>query len=86
MIMKLPSKIYDWLKWAALLLLPSLAVFYGVIGKVWGLPYVEQIVTTLNALGVLVGTLIGVSTLNYNKENTIIVEPKTKADNTFESK
>ena len=65
--MKIPNKVYDALKWVALICLPALAVFYGVIGKVWGLPYIEQIVTTLNALGLLIGTLIGVSTLEYNK-------------------
>ncbi len=82
-MIKLNDSVYTWLKWVAMLLLPSLAVFYGVIGKVWQLPYVEEIVTTLNALGVLIGTLIGVSTYQFNKENTITVEPKTKAENTF---
>lgn len=65
--MKIPNRVYDVLKWVSILCLPGLAVFWGVIGKAWGFPYVEQVVTTLNALGVLIGTLIGVSTLEYNK-------------------
>jgi len=68
--MILKDKWYDSLKWTGLIALPALAVFYNVLGEAWGLPYVDEIVTTLNALGVLIGTLIGVSNANYyeNKE------------------
>ncbi len=58
---------YDILKWVGLIALPALAVFYNVLGEAWGLPYVDEIVTTLNAVGVLIGTLIGVSNANYYK-------------------
>lgn len=68
--MILKDKWYDTLKWTGLIALPALAVFYNVLGETWGLPYVDEIVTTLNAVGVLIGTLIGVSNANYyeNKE------------------
>jgi len=59
----LPDKAYQVLKWLALIALPALAVFVHVVGPAWGLPYVDQTVTTLNALAVLVGALIGVSEL-----------------------
>lgn len=59
----LPAKAYQVLKWLALIALPALAVFVHVVGPAWGLPCVDQIVTTLNALAVLVGALIGVSEL-----------------------
>ena len=32
--MKLPNKVYDVLKWVALICLPALATFWGVISKV----------------------------------------------------
>ena len=67
--MKLPDKLYDVLKWIALICLPAIAVFYGVLADTWHLPYVQEIVITINAVGALIGALIGVSTLNYNKEN-----------------
>jgi hypothetical protein len=35
----------------------------GTVGPAWGLPYVDAIVTTLNALGVLAGAVIGASAL-----------------------
>ncbi|MBP3883859.1 MAG: hypothetical protein J6D54_02825 [Olsenella sp.] len=59
----LPDGAYDILKWLGLIACPALAVFYGVISKTWGLPYGEQVVTTINAVGVLIGALIGASHL-----------------------
>ncbi len=66
--MKLPDKIYNILKWVALICLPAIATFWGVIGKVWDLPYTAEIVTTITAVATLVGALIGLSTLQYNKQ------------------
>lgn len=59
----LPDKVYQALKWVALIALPAVAVFVQAVGPAWGLPHIDQIVTTLNALSVLVGVLIGVSEL-----------------------
>lgn len=67
--MKLPNKMYDILKWVAILALPAIGLFYGQIGPIWNLPYVSEIVDTLNAAGLLIGTLIGLSTLAHNKSN-----------------
>jgi len=66
--MKLPDSVYTFLKWLALIALPALATFYGVIGKVWDIPHTTEIVTTLTAIGTLIGALIGVSQYNINKE------------------
>ena len=57
----LPNKAYAWAKWIGLIALPALATFVGVVGTVWGWPHTDAIVTTINAVGVLVGALIGVS-------------------------
>ena len=66
--MKLPNKVYDILKWVALICLPAVAVFYFTIAKIWGLPYEAEIPATINAIAVLIGALIGISNKNYNKE------------------
>lgn len=66
--MKLPNKVYDILKWVALICLPAMAVFYFTIAKIWGLPYEAEIPATINAIAVLIGALIGISNKNYNKE------------------
>lgn len=59
----LPDGWYNWMKWIGLVLLPALATFYGMFAQTWGLPYGEQIVTTINAIGTFIGTIIGVSHL-----------------------
>ena len=57
----IPDKLYGVLKWVGLIACPAIAVFVGVVGPVWGWPNVEAWVTTINAAGVLVGALLGIS-------------------------
>lgn len=57
----LNNRAYEILKWAGLIAFPAIATFVGVIGAVWGWHDTDAIVTTLNAIGVLIGGLIGVS-------------------------
>lgn len=59
----IPGRLYDVLKWVGLVILPALAVFVGTVGPAWGMPHVDEIVTTLNALAVLDGMLIGASAI-----------------------
>ena len=59
----LPNGLYDVLKWLGLIACPALAVFYGVVAPLWGWPCPEQVVTTINAIGVLIGALIGASAI-----------------------
>ena len=57
----LPDKIYHALKRIALVVLPALAVFVNTVGPTLGLPHVDAIVTTINALGLFIAACIGVS-------------------------
>ena len=66
--MILPDKIYNILKWIALVAIPAIGVFYFTISKIWGLPYGAEITATLDALALLIGTLIGVSHLSIKRE------------------
>ena len=59
----IPSRVYDILKWLGLIVLPALALFVNTVGPAWGWTHVDAIVTTLNALGILAGALIGVSAI-----------------------
>ena len=58
-----PEQIYQVLKWAGLIALPAIAVFVSTVGQAWGLDAgtLNAVVATLNALGVLVGALLGIS-------------------------
>lgn len=66
--MKMDDKIYDVLKWVALVVLPGIATLYTAIAGVWGLPYAEEIPATITAVDLFVGALLGVSSAQYNKE------------------
>lgn len=66
----LNDKAYEVLKWAGLIAFPTVATFIGVIGAVWGWHDTDAIVTTLNAIGVLIGSLIGISHATAKTEDT----------------
>lgn len=66
----LPDTAYKWMKWLGLIALPAIATFIGVIGAVWGWHDTDAIVTTLNAIGVLIGALIGVSHATAKTDET----------------
>lgn len=67
---KLNDRVYDILKWVALICIPALVTFLSVVLGVLDVEpkTVNIIVTILSALGTLIGTLIGVSTSAYNKQ------------------
>lgn len=63
------NKTYDILKWVAQLLLPALGTLYFALASLWGFPYGEQIVGTITALDAFLGAILGISTVQYNKES-----------------
>lgn len=67
--MKMNNKTYDILKWVAQLLLPALGALYFALAGLWGFPYGEQIVGTITALDAFLGAILGLSAVQYNKEN-----------------
>jgi hypothetical protein len=69
--MKLNDKLYDVLKWLCLIVLPAIGTLYYALAGIWGFPYGEQVVGTITAIDTFLGALIGISTLNYNKEEKI---------------
>jgi len=63
------NKLYDVLKWVAILLLPALATLVAVIGKIWNIPVCDPISQTITALGVFLGAILGISSIQYKKDN-----------------
>lgn len=57
----MPDRMYNILKWIGLILCPALATLISTIGPSWGLPHVDSIVLTINAIGLFIGTCIGAS-------------------------
>lgn len=67
--MKIPDKLYNILKWVCLIALPAVNVFLSAVLPVLGVgkQTVTAIVTIISAVGALIGALIGISTVNYYK-------------------
>lgn len=63
------NRVYDVLKFLAQILLPALATLYFALAQIWGLPYAEQIVGTITAIDAFLGAILGISTIQYRKEN-----------------
>lgn len=62
------NKIYDILKWIALVVLPALATFYIGLGQFWNIPYPSQISGTIMLVDALLGALLGISSIQYAKK------------------
>lgn len=67
--MKMSNEIYNVLKWIAMYLLPALGTLYFALAGIWGFPYGEEVVGTITALDTFLGVILGISTMQYNKEN-----------------
>jgi hypothetical protein len=66
--MKLPDKLYDVLKWIALVVIPALCTFYGVLAAALSLPYAEIVAQIGAGVCTFIGALIGISTAEYRKD------------------
>ena len=63
------NKVYDILKWIAMVFLPAIGTLYFVLAGIWGFPYGEEIVGTITAVDTFLGVVLGISTAQYNKDN-----------------
>ena len=66
--MKLSNKVYDILKAIALIWLPAIGTLYFALAGIWSLPYPEEIVGTITAFDTFLGSVLGISSANYNKQ------------------
>lgn len=62
------NKMYNILKWVAMILLPALGTLYFALAGIWGFPYAEQVVGTITAVDTFLGVILGISTAQYNKK------------------
>lgn len=61
------NKVYDVLKWIALIALDALGLLYKTLAAIWGWPFGDEVLATCTALSLCLGTLLGISTAKYNK-------------------
>ena len=65
----LSNKTYDILKWLVMCVIPALTTFYCVCDNVFKWGYAEIVATISAALCTCLGTILGISTAQYNKGN-----------------
>lgn len=63
-----PDKVYQVLKWTALIAVPAIEALWLVLALTWGWDYGVEVGATIASAGVFLGALIGVSTTNYNNK------------------
>ncbi|KAA8826835.1 holin [Bifidobacterium reuteri] len=66
----LPDRVYDVLKWVALIILPALATLVQTLGPVWGWTWADPAATTISAVALTIGVIIGASALKARAAKT----------------
>lgn len=59
------NKVYDVLKWIAMVVLPAIGTLYFALAGIWGFPYGEQVVGTIVAVETFLGTVLQISNVKY---------------------
>jgi len=62
------NKVYDVLKWIALVGLPALTALWLTLANIWGFPYAEAIGATMAAVTTFLGAILGISSIQYQKK------------------
>lgn len=64
------DKMYNVLKWIAMVVLPAIGTLYFALAGIWDFPYADEIVGTITAVDTFLGVVLGISTVQYNKKNS----------------
>lgn len=82
--MKINSKVYDILKWVAMIFLPGAGALYLALSGIWGLPYAEQVVGTITAVNTFLGVILGISSAGYYRDEAVNAVHTVNSDNNNE--
>lgn len=66
--MKMTNKVYDVMKWIVMIVLPATGGLYFGLAGIWGFPYGEQIVGTIALVETFLGSVLMISSSQYNKQ------------------
>ena len=85
--MIITGKLYDRLKFLALILLPALGTLYFTLAGIWGLPAAEQVVGTIVAFDTFLGVVLQISSTKFTSntgKGIINVTPNPDGVTTFQ--
>ena len=64
----LPERIYDVLKWVAIIALPAISSFVVAISRIWNWADLGSLIAqTITAVATLLGALLCISSIQYKK-------------------
>lgn len=66
----LKDSVYNVLKWLVMIVIPACATAYVGLAAIWAWPYAEEVAKTSAVVCTLLGALLGVSTAEYNKQDS----------------
>lgn len=66
--MKISNRTFDILKWLITVFLPAVTALYLTLANIWGWEYSEAIGATLAAVITFGSTILGISSINYQKK------------------
>ena len=59
------NRLYNILKWIAIIVMPALATLVSVVFPLWGLPHADEIAKTITAFATFLGAVLMVSSATY---------------------
>ena len=66
--MVLPDRVYDILKWCVIVMIPACTAAYVGFDSLFGWGYGDIVAKASAIVCTLIGTLLGISTAQYNKQ------------------
>ena len=74
------NRVYDQLKFVAVILLPALGALYFGLAGIWGLPSAEEVVGTIVVIDTFLGVVLQISTNQYTNsgarfDGSITIQP-----------
>jgi len=63
------EQLYSLAKWTAAIFLPALQVLWLALAPTWNIGLVNEVSVTIAAANAFLGTIVGVSNVQYTKEN-----------------
>lgn len=66
----LKDSVYNVLKWLVMIVIPACGTAYVGLAAIWAWPYAEEVAKTSAVVCTLLGALLGISTAEYNKQDS----------------
>lgn len=74
----LPAKLYNFIKYLVLIVLPALTTLWVVLANVWNWDYMTNVSATMTAVTAFLGTIVGISAKNFNTNEKFVGETYLK--------